>query len=83
MTRAGFALDVAAALAAATILATGCSKQEAPKVDAATERADANKRAREDVFGTQVKAHDDAQKMGDDLNKKAQENLDKVDAMSK
>jgi hypothetical protein len=77
------ALGLAAALAAAAVLTASCSKKEAPAVDPATERAEANKRAREDVFGTQVKAHDDAQKMGEDLNKKAQDNLDKADAMSK
>ena len=71
------------ALAAVGVMAVACSKQEAPKVDAATERAEANKRAREDVFGTQVKAHDNAQKMSEDLNKKAQDNLDKADALSK
>jgi len=74
---------LAAALAAAAIFATACSKEPAPKVDAATERADANKRAREDTFGTQVKALDKAKELPDDLNKKAQENLDKVDSMSK
>ena len=77
------AMKFAAALAAAAVLASACSKTEAPKVDAATERAEANKRAREDVFGTQVKAHDSAQKLPDDINKKAQENLEKADAMSK
>ena len=72
---------VAAVLAAA--FAGACSKQEAPPADPATERAEANKRARQDVFGTQVRAMDDAKKLPDDLNKKAQENLDKVDSMSK
>jgi hypothetical protein len=52
-------------------------------VDAATERAEANKRARQDVFGAQVKAIDSAKEMPADLNQKAQDNLDKVDAMSK
>jgi PBP1b-binding outer membrane lipoprotein LpoB len=73
---------VAAALAAATLFAA-CTKEEAPKVDAATERAEANKRARQDVFGAQVKAIDSAKEMPADLNQKAQDNLDKVDAMSK
>ena len=51
--------------------------------DAATERAEANKRARQDVFGAQVKAVESAREMPADLNQKAQDNLDKVDAMSK
>ena len=76
-------IEVAAALAAAAVLAVGCGKSEAPKVDAKTEQAEANKRAREDVFGSQVKAIDNAKALPDDINKKAQENLDKADAMSK
>jgi hypothetical protein len=76
-------IEVAAALAAAAVFAVACGKADAPKVDAKTEQAEANKRAREDVFGAQVKAHDAAKGMQDDLNKKAQENLDKADAMSK
>jgi len=73
----------AAALAAAAILAAACNKPETPKVDAATERAEANKRAREDVFGSQVRAHDDAKKMQDDLNRKAQENVDSIEKAAK
>jgi hypothetical protein len=76
-------IEVAAALAAAAVLAVGCGKSDAPKVDAKTEQAEANKRAREDVFGSQVKAIDNAKALPDDINKKAQENLDKADAMSK
>ena len=82
MSRAGPVKLSAAALAAAAILAA-CSKQEAPKVDAATERQQAHDRAAKDVFGAQVQAVDKAKGMQDDLNKKAQENLDKADAMSK
>ena len=73
----------AAALAAAAVFAASCGKTEAPKVDAATERAEANKRARQDVFGAQVKAVDDAKNMQQDLNKKVQENADKADSRSK
>ena len=83
MRRARESLRLAAALAAASILAGACGKSEAPPVDPATERAEANKRARQDVFGAQVKAIDDAKKLPDDINKKAQDNLDKVDSMSK
>ena len=70
-------------MAAAAVLAVGCGKAETPKVDAKIEQAEANKRAREDVFGPQVKAIDNAKALPDDINKKAQENLDKADAMSK
>jgi PBP1b-binding outer membrane lipoprotein LpoB len=74
---------VAAAVAAAAVLAAGCSKQEAPKVDAATERQQAHDRAAKDAFGAQVQAVDKAKAMEQDINKKAQENLDKADQMSK
>ena len=83
MTRARHSIGVAAALAAAAVFAVACGKSEAPSVDAKTEQAEANKRAREDVFGSQVKAIDNAKALPDDINKKAQENLDKADAMSK
>ena len=83
MTGSGPLRFPAAALAAAAVLAAGCGKAEAPKVDAATERAEANKRARQDVFGTQVKAHDDAKKIPEDLNRKAQENVDAIEKAAK
>jgi hypothetical protein len=70
-------------MAAAAVLACACSKSEAPKVDAATERQQAHDRAAKDAFGAQVQAVDKAKAMQDDMNKKAQENLDKADAMSK
>jgi hypothetical protein len=76
-------IEVAAALAAAAVFAVACGKKEEPKVDAATERQQAHDRAAKDVFGTQVQAVDKAKALQDDLNKKAQENLDKADAMSK
>ena len=83
MTGSGPLRFPAAALAAAAILAASCGKSEAPKVDAATERAEANKRAREDAFGAQVRAHDDAKKMQEDLNNKVQENVDNADKAAK
>jgi len=79
MTRAraaALAVTLAAALAA-------CGKSEAPKVDAATERAEALERAKKDVFGTQVQAHEKARALGDDMNRKAQEGIDAADKMSK
>ena len=83
MTGSGPLRFPAAAMAAAAILAASCGKSEAPKVDAATERAEANKRAREGPMGAQVKAHDDAKKMQDDLNRKAQENVDNIEKAAK
>ena len=83
MTGSGPLRFPAAALAAAAILAASCGKSEAPKVDAATERAEAHKRARQDTFGTQVRAHDDAKKMQDDLNKKATGNVDNIEKAAK
>ena len=79
MTRARAA---ALALAAAAALAA-CGKPEASKVDAATERAQATERAKKDVFGTQVQAHEKAGALGGDVNRKAQEGMDAADKMSK
>jgi hypothetical protein len=70
-----------AALAVATL--AGCGKADAPKVDAASERAQATERAKKDAFGTQVQAHEKAKELGADMNKKAQEGLDAADKMSK
>jgi hypothetical protein len=72
---------VAAAVAAAAVF--GCGKSEAPKVDAAAERAQATERAKKDVFGAQVKSVEDAKKVQDDLNKKAQENVDAIEKAAK
>ena len=73
--------------AAAAILAiaalAGCGRSESPKVDAATERAQATERARKDAFGTQVQAHEKAKAIGADIDKKAEGQQDAVDKMSK
>ena len=74
---------LAAALAVAALLAGGCSKSEAPQVDAAKERQEAHDRARKDAFGAQVKAIDDAKALPEDINRKAQENIDKMDKDAK
>ena len=71
----------AAVLAVAALAA--CSKPEAPKVDAATERAQATERAKQGPMGTQVKALEDAKGMQEDLNKKAQESVDKIEKDAK
>ena len=69
MTRAGAAAAIVTAL-----LAAGCGKKaEEPKLDAAAERAAATGRAKNRTYGgTEVKALEDAQKIGEDINKKAE-----------
>jgi len=66
-------------LAAAVALAACGEKPKAPKVDAAAEQAAALERARQGPMGAQVKALDQAKALGDDMNKKAAENLEKAD----
>ena len=78
MKRASLAVMLGLAVALA-----GCGKSKTPSVDAATERQQAHDRAAKDAFGTQVQAYDKAKAMQDDINKKAADNLDKVDAMTK
>lgn len=58
----------------ASLLAAGCGKKaEEPKVDAAAEKAAATERAKQRAYGgTEVKALENAQKIGDDMNKKAE-----------
>ena len=63
----------AAALLVAALAAAGCGKSEAPKVDAAAEQAAAMERAKQRTYGgAEVKALDKANKLGADLNQKAQ-----------
>jgi hypothetical protein len=76
--RAGAA---AATLAVAAL--AGCGRSEAPRVDAATGRAQATERAKKDAFGAQVQAHEKAGALGADLNQKAESGLDAADKMSK
>ena len=61
----------------------GCGRKEEPKVDAATERKEALERSKEGAFGTQVKALEAAKGMEADLNKKAQESIDKAEQGTK
>ena len=63
-------------------MAGGCGK-EAPKVDAATEQKEALERSKQGAFGTQVKALEAAKGMEADLNKKAQESIDKAEQGAK
>jgi hypothetical protein len=69
-------------LALIVLVAGGCGK-EAPKVDAATEQKEALERSKQGVFGTQVKALEAAKGMEADLNKKAQESVDKAEQGTK
>ena len=63
----------ASLLLLAAIPLAGCGKPAAPKVDAATERAEATERAKQRAYGgTEVQALEKAQKLGDDINKKAE-----------
>jgi hypothetical protein len=67
-TRAG-----AAAVAFAALLPAGCGKPATPKVDPATERAEATERAKQrDYGGKEVKALEDAKKIENDMNRKAE-----------
>ncbi|HUQ28580.1 MAG TPA: hypothetical protein VM051_08310 [Usitatibacter sp.] len=75
---------IAAALAlAASLVASGCGDSKKPKVDAATERAEALERAKKGPYGTQVKSIDTAKAMSDDINKKASESVDRIEKDAK
>ena len=71
------------AIALAALAIAGCGKPATPKVDAATERAEATERAKKDVFGAQVKAVEDAKSVGTDINKKAQDSVDNAEKNAK
>lgn len=63
---------------AATLLVAGCGKSSTPKVeDQAAERAAATERAKQGPFGADVKALETAKGLGADLNKKAQEEVER------
>jgi hypothetical protein len=70
------------AAACIAALAAGCG-EKTPKVDAAAERAAAQKRAAEGPFGSQVKALETAKGLGAEVNSKVEANVDKVDKESK
>ncbi len=69
-------LALAAAFAAA-LVAAGCGKTPKVEGDPAAERAAATERAKEGPFGSQVKALETAKNLGADLNKKAQEEVER------
>ncbi len=71
------------AAACAALLLGACSKTDAPKADAATEQKQATERAEKGPFGTQVKAYETAKGMGDELNKKAQAEVENAEKAAK
>ncbi len=73
---------VLAATLAALALAS-CSKKPTEDSDPAAEQKAAAERARQGPYGTQLKAMDKAKELQEDLNKKAQEEGERADAMSK
>jgi hypothetical protein len=75
--------QVAVALAlAGTLVATGCGESKKPKVNE-NERAEALERARQGPYGDQVKALDKAKALEADINKKASEQVDKIEKDAK
>ena len=72
-----------AALAALLAAAACGPKAEAPKADAAAERAAATERAKQGPMGAQVQAVETAKAMEADVNKKAQEQVDKIEKDAK
>ena len=84
MIRARSAGQLAVALAvAATLGAAGCGDSKKPKVDAATERAEALERAKKGPYGTQVQSLETAKSLQEDINKKASESVDKIEKDAK
>ena len=71
-----------AAVLGALVIA-GCGKPATPKVDAATERAEATERAKKDAFGAQVKSLETAKGLEADINKKAQDSVDNAEKNAK
>jgi len=81
--RAARRAGVLVLVSAMTVLAASCGKEKTPKVDAEAERAAALERARHDAFGTQVQALDKAKALEADVNKKAQESVDRIEKDAK
>lgn len=73
----------AVALAGGALLLGACGKSERPKTDAASEQAAAAERARQGPFGGDLKALDQAKGLQEDLNRKAQEEGERADRMSR
>ena len=77
------AQHAAVALALATTLVAGCGESKKPTVDGATEQREALERARKGPYGTQVQALDKAKALEEDINKKASEQVDKIEKDAK
>jgi len=73
------AARAAVLFALALPLLAACGRSEAPPADPAAERAAATKRAEEGPYGAQMKALDKAKNLQSDLNKKAEDNLERAD----
>ena len=52
-------------------------------MDAATEQREALERAKKGPYGTQVEALEKSKALGDDINKKAQESVDRIEKDAK
>jgi hypothetical protein len=74
---------LATALAALLALAAACGKSKAPEADAAAEREAATARAKDAAFGNQMKALETAKGIEADVNKKAQESVDRIEKDAK
>lgn len=72
-------LFVVTAVAALLALIAACAKKEEPKVDAATEQKQALERAKQGPYGSQMKALETAKGLGDEMNKKAQEEVENAE----
>ena len=83
MITARSAEHIAAALAVAATLVAGCGESKKPKVDAATEQREALERAKKGPYGTQVQELEKSKALADDINKKAQESVDRIEKDAK
>ena len=83
MITARTAEEALVALALAAALVAGCGESKKPKVDAATEQKEALERAKKGPYGTQVQSLEKAKALEEDINKKAQESVDKIEKDAK
>ncbi|HUJ00742.1 MAG TPA: hypothetical protein VLY46_10930 [Usitatibacter sp.] len=74
---------LAAALAAMVLAACGRKEEASANTDPAADQKAAAERARQGPFGGDLKALDKAKDLQADLNKKAQEEGERADEMSK
>jgi hypothetical protein len=70
-------------LAAWVALTAACGESKQAKVDAAAEREAATARAKKGPYGDQMKALDTAKAIEADVNRKAQESVDKIEKDAK